>query len=154
MPKDKGESANFQNRRARFDYAIETTFEAGVMLVGSEVKALRLGQASLNEAFAIEKSGEIFLVNCTISPYGPANHFNHEPKRHRKLLLKKREINQIVGALTRERLTLVPLSLTFNEKGRAKILLGLGKGKKNIDKRETIKQRDWTRQKARTLRGE
>jgi SsrA-binding protein len=142
------------NRRARYDYEITETFEAGIQLLGSEVKAIRQGHVSLNEAFAIERNGEIVLLGANITPYGPANRFNHEAKRARTLLLKKREIGKITGALTRERMTLVPLRLYFTERGFIKCEVGLAKGKKNIDKRATERERDWARQKARVVRGD
>lgn len=142
------------NRRARYDYAVHETFEAGIQLRGSEVKSIRLGHVSLNEAFAQEKNGQIVLVGVNISPFGPANKFNHEATRPRILLLKKRQIERITGALTRERMTLVPLKLYFSERGFIKCELGLAKGKTNIDKRATERDRDWNREKARVVRGD
>ncbi len=142
------------NKRARYDFELGDQFEAGVMLLGSEVKALRLGQASLNEAYIAEKHGELYLQNATISEYAPSARFGHAPKRLRKLLLKKKEVTHIIGAMTRERATAIPINLYFNEKGRVKCTLALAKGKRDIDKRETEKQRDWSRQKARILRGD
>lgn len=141
-----------QNRRARFDYEIVETLEVGIILMGSEVKSLRLGTSSINEAFAGEMEGEIFLFNANIPEYLEANRFNHEPKRPRKLLMKKRQLNKFLGAIRRKGLTLIPLKLYFNAKGRAKLELGLGKGKKTVDKRNTIKDRDWQRDKARVMR--
>ncbi len=147
-----------QNRRARFDYAIAETFEAGIMLTGSEVKSMRAGQSSINESFAGEMLGEqggaIFLFNANIPEYLEANRFNHEPKRPRKLLLHKRQISKLLGAIRRKGMTLVPMQLYFNAKGRAKVEIGLARGKKTVDKRETIKARDWQRDKARILKGE
>lgn len=141
-----------QNRRARFDYEILETLEVGIMLTGSEVKSLRLGTSSINESFAGEMEGEIFLFNANIPEYLEANRFNHEPKRPRKLLMKKRQVNKFLGAIRRKGMTLVPLKLYFNAKGRAKLELGLGRGKKTVDKRNTIKERDWQRDKARVMR--
>jgi SsrA-binding protein len=142
-----------ENRRARFDYEIGETFEAGLMLTGTEVKALRTGRATIAESYAhVDKAGEVFLVNATIPEYLQANRFNHEPKRPRKLLLKSREIARIAKAVEREGMTLVPLKIYFNERGRAKLQLALGRGKKLHDKRETEKKRDWNREKSRLLR--
>lgn len=142
-----------ENRRARFDYEIGETFEAGLMLTGTEVKALRTGKATIAESYAhVDKAGEVFLVNANIPEYLQANRFNHEPKRPRKLLLKAREIAQIAKAVEREGMTIVPLKIYFNARGRAKIQLALGRGKKLHDKRETEKQRDWNREKSRLLR--
>ncbi len=140
-----------QNRRARFDYFIEDTLEAGMMLTGTEVKVLRQGLASINEAYATERGGDIYLVNAHFPEY-PAARVNHEPGRQRKLLLHRREINRLLGAIKREGITLVPLSIYFNERGRAKLELGLAKGKRKADKRETEKARDWQRDKARIMR--
>lgn len=141
-----------QNRRARFDYHIEHTVEAGIVLVGSEVKTLRLGRASINEAFAAEKDGEMWLFNAYFPEYEAANRFNHEPRRPRKLLLKRREVSRLIGQTQREGITLVPISIYFNERGRAKVELGLGKGKKKVDKRASEKERDWKREQGRVLR--
>lgn len=141
-----------ENRRARHDYTILTTFEAGIMLTGTEVKSLRQGGASIVESHASEKLGEIFLFNANIPVYKSANRFNHEPKRPRKLLLKKREIGKILGAVRTEGKTLIPLSLFFNRRGIAKVLLALAKGKKNVDKRQDIKAREWQRRKERIAR--
>jgi SsrA-binding protein len=142
-----------QNRRARFNYEIGETLEAGIVLTGSEVKSLRTGKATIAESYADAHQGEIWLVNANIPEYkqsGPYN--NHEPKRHRKLLLHKRQVNKLIGAVEREGMTLVPLKLYFNERGRAKIEIALARGKKLHDKRETAKKRDWQRQKARLMR--
>lgn len=141
-----------QNRKARHNFHIESTLEAGIMLTGTEVKSLRAGRASIGESYAAEQDGEIFLINSHIPEYPPAGRFNHAPKRTRKLLLHKKQLAQLIGAITREGYTLVPLSLYFNERGRAKVELGLAKGKKKHDKRAAEKDRDWKRQKARLLR--
>jgi SsrA-binding protein len=141
-----------QNRRARHDYLIEDTLEAGVVLRGTEVKVLRQGQASIAEAYADESEGELYLVNANIPEYKSSAHFNHQPRRPRKLLLHKRQMNRILGAIRREGITVVPLSIYFNERGRAKVELGLARGKRKVDKREAEKQRDWQRNRARILR--
>lgn len=140
------------NRKARFHYEIGETFEAGVVLTGTEVKSLRGGKASIGESYADAKNGEIWLVNANIPEYLEANRFNHEPKRSRKLLLHKRQVYKLASAVEREGMTIVPLRVYFNDKGRAKVLLALARGKKAADKRETEKQRDWDRQKGRLLR--
>ena len=141
-----------QNRRARHDYLIEDTLEAGVVLQGTEVKVLRQGQASIVEAYADESGGELFLVNANIPEYKASAHFNHQPRRPRKLLLHKRQMNRLLGAIRREGMTVVPLSIYFNERGRAKIELGVAKGKSKSDKREAEKARDWQRNRARIMR--
>ena len=141
-----------QNRKARFNYFIDSTLEAGIMLLGTEVKSLRTGQASLSDAYAGEKDGELYLINSHIPEYRAANRFNHEPRRPRKLLLKRRELDRILGSIRREGATAVPLSIYFNERGMAKIELGLAHGKKKHEKRETQKQREWNREKSRVLR--
>lgn len=141
-----------QNRRARFDYFIEDTVEAGIMLMGTEVKALREGRASIQESYASEKDGEIWLINAYFPEYKPGTHFGHETKRPRKLLLHRREIDRLTAAIRREGATLAPMSIYFNERGIAKVQLGLARGKKKADKRETIKQRDWSRDRARLMR--
>ena len=144
------------NRRARFDYEILESFEAGIVLVGSEVKSLRQGRASIGESFAGEMSVDgcvgLYLMNANISEYPGANQFNHDPRRPRKLLVHKRQMNKMLGDLRRKGVSLVPLSLYFNSRGLAKLSLAIGKGKKNVDKRETIKERDWQRDKSRLLR--
>jgi SsrA-binding protein len=140
-----------QNRRARFDYFIEETFEAGIVLTGTEVKSLREGHANIAESYATEKNGEIWLINSYIAEYA-AGRDNHEPRRARKLLLHKREIEKLTGGIQRQGMTMVPLALYFNARGIAKLRLGLARGKKLHDKRETTKQRDWAREKARLLR--
>ena len=141
-----------QNRRARHDYLIEETFEAGIALVGTEVKSLRQGHASINEAYAGNKDGELVLFNAHIPEYQATKHFGHEPRRVRKLLMHRREIRKLIGAVRRGGMTLVPLSIYFNKRGIAKVALALGRGKRTVDKRETVKERDWKRQKARLIR--
>jgi SsrA-binding protein len=142
-----------QNRKARFNYEIGETFEAGIALTGSEVKSLRTGKATIAESYADAQGGEIWLINANIPAYKQAGpHTNHEPKRHRKLLLHKRQINKLIGAVEREGMTLVPLKIYFNERGRAKVEIALARGKKLHDKRETAKKRDWARQKSRLMR--
>jgi SsrA-binding protein len=142
-----------QNRRARFDYFIEETIEAGIMLTGTEVKSLRKNHASLNESYAGELDGELYLINAHIPEYVEAGKLRqHEVKRPRKLLVSRKQKNQFLGAIRREGYTLVPVSLYFNERGLAKLELGLAKGKKQYDKRETEKKRDWQRDKARIMR--
>ena len=140
------------NRRARFDYEILDTFEAGLVLVGSEVKALRQGRASLSDSYASVNDGELWLVNSHIPEFKQANRLNHEPRRPRKLLLNKREISRLSGGIQREGLTIVPLKVYFNDRGRAKAEIALARGKKQHDKRETEKQRSWQREKSRLLR--
>jgi SsrA-binding protein len=155
MAKKKADDNNkliAENRKARFTYAIGDTLEAGIMLTGSEVKSLRGGHSTIAESYAHAKDGELWLVNSYIPEYTQASRFNHEPKRVRKLLVHKREVGKLAAAIQREGMTIVPLKMYFNEKGRAKLLLGLAKGKKLHDKRETEKQRDWARDKARLLR--
>jgi SsrA-binding protein len=142
-----------ENRRARFDYFIEETFEAGIMLVGTEVKALRVGRANIAESYASMEGGALMLINSDIPPYGhAANRFNHEPRRHRKLLLHRKQIDRLMGAIQREGRTIVPLKLYWNDKGLAKLEIGVAKGKKQHDKRETEAARDWQRDKARLMR--
>ena len=141
-----------QNRRARHDYFIEDTVEAGVMLLGTEVKSLRAGRASIAESFAAEQGGGLYLINAYIPEYEAANRFNHAPKRARKLLLHRRELDRLLGAVQREGMTLVPLSIYFNARGIAKVQLGLAKGKRKGDKRDAEKERDWSRDRARLLR--
>lgn len=141
------------NRRARYDYEIGETFEAGLMLTGTEVKSLRSGKATITESYAsVDKAGEVFLVNANIPEYLQANRFNHEPKRPRKLLLKAREIARLAQGTERQGMTIVPLKIYFNDKGRAKIEIALARGKKLHDKRETERARDWSREKGRLLR--
>ena len=141
-----------ENRKARFNYSIEDTVEAGVVLTGTEVKSVRGGKSAIAESYADAKGGEIWLVNATIPEYMQANRFNHEPKRLRKLLLHKKQINKLVGAIERDGMTLIPLKMYFNERGMIKLQLGLAKGKKLHDKRDTEKKRDWEREKGRLLR--
>ena len=150
--KDDGTKVVADNRKARYSYAIEDTIEAGIMLLGSEVKSLRGGRSTIAESYAYAKDGELFLVNAYIPEYTQASRFNHEPRRQRKLLVHKREAGKLAAAIQREGMTLVPLRLYFNPKGIAKIELGVAKGKKLHDKRETEKQRDWQRDKARLMR--
>ena len=141
-----------ENRKARFHYAIDEVIEAGIALTGSEVKSLRAGRASIAESYAAARDGELWLINSNISEYTQAGRFNHAPKRARKLLLHKRQINKLIGAVEREGMTVVPLKMYFNEKGRAKIEIALAKGKKLHDKRESEKKRDWARERGRLLR--
>jgi SsrA-binding protein len=150
--KDDGTRLIAENRKARFAYAIGDTLEAGIVLTGSEVKSLRGGKSTIGESYAQAKDGELFLVNAYIPEYSQASRFNHEPKRVRKLLVHKREAAKLAAAIQREGMTLVPLKMYFNAKGVAKLELGIAKGKKLHDKRETEKQRDWQRDKARLLR--
>jgi SsrA-binding protein len=150
--KDDGQKIVADNRKARYLYFIESTLEAGLMLAGSEVKSLRTGKANIAESYATAKGGELFLVNAYIPEYLMANRFNHEPRRTRKLLVHKSEARRLAAAVQREGMTLVPLKLYFNLKGTAKVELGIAKGKKLHDKRETAKTRDWARDKARLLR--
>jgi SsrA-binding protein len=150
--KDDGTKLIADNRKARYAYAIGETLEAGIMLVGSEVKSLRTGKTTIGESYAHAKDGEIWLVNSYIPEYTKASRFNHEPKRSRKLLVHKRQADRLAAAIQREGMTLIPLKLYFNAKGIAKLELGLAKGKKLHDKRETEKQRDWQRDKARLIR--
>ena len=149
---DDGQKIVADNRKARHLYFIESTLEAGLVLAGSEVKSLRTGKANIAESYAMAKGGELFLVNAYIPEYTQASRFNHEPRRVRKLLVHKREAAKLAAAIQREGMTLIPLKLYFNAKGRAKVELGIAKGKKLHDKRETEKKRDWARDKARLLR--
>ena len=141
-----------ENRRARFEYFVEERFEAGIELKGTEVKALRTGEGSIAESYALVEGEEVWLINSHIPEYSHGNRLNHEPRRRRKLLLRGREIDKLQGAITRQGLTLVPLSVYFNTRGRAKVELALARGKKAHDKRETIKERDWKREQGRLLR--
>ena len=140
------------NRKARFNFEIEETFEAGIALQGTEVKALRAGEGSIAESYAEVKDGQVWLVNANIPEFSHGNRFNHEPRRPRKLLMHKREIHKLAGAVQKEGKTIVPLKLYFNEQGRAKLEIALAKGKKLHDKRETEKKRDWQREKSRLLK--
>jgi SsrA-binding protein len=141
-----------ENRRARFDYFIEDKVEAGIQLAGTEVKSLRQGEGSIAESYAAVEGDELWLINSHIPEYSHGNRLNHEPRRPRKLLLRAREIAKLNGAVTRQGLTLVPLSIYFNAAGRAKVELALARGKKVHDKRETVKERDWKREQQRLLR--
>jgi len=141
-----------ENRKARFEYFIEDVYEAGIALQGTEVKALRFGEGSIAEAYAEIRNEQAWLVNANIPEFSHGNRFNHEPKRPRKLLLHLRQIEKLHGAVAREGMTLVPLSIYFNSRGRAKVELALAKGKKTHDKRESIKERDWKREQGRLLR--
>ncbi|NKB20868.1 MAG: SsrA-binding protein SmpB [Alphaproteobacteria bacterium] len=141
-----------QNRKARHNYTIEDSLEVGIVLQGSEVKSLREGRATISESYATDQGGELYLINSYIPEYKQAGPFNHEPRRPRKLLLHRRQLSRMFGAIQREGMTLVPLKLYFNDRGRAKLELGLAKGKRNYDKRESEKKKDWDRQKARLMR--
>ena len=141
-----------ENRRARFDYAIEQVFEAGIALLGTEVKSLRFGEGTIAESYAEVKGNEVWLINSNIPEFSHGNRHNHEPRRPRKLLLNGREINKMHAGVMRQGMTLVPLSVYFNSRGRAKVELALAKGKKAHDKRESIKERDWKRDKARLMK--
>ena len=141
-----------QNRKARHDFHIEDTLDAGMVLTGTEVKSLRLGRVSITEAFAAEKDGEIWLYNAYFPEYESANRFNHEPRRARKLLLKAREIKKLQGQTDRKGMTLIPLSIYFNDRGIAKMQLGLAQGKRKVDKRAAEKEKDWKRDQSRLLR--
>jgi SsrA-binding protein len=150
--KDKDKKAKGQdkliadNRRARYDYFIEETVEAGIMLTGTEVKSLRAGRATISDAHAGAKEGELWIFNINIPEYAGGNRNNHEPKRARKLLVHKKQMDKLLGQVKMKGMTLVPLKMYFNARGIVKVLMGVGKGKKEFDKRETIKQRDWQRE--------
>ena len=150
--KDKNYKVVAENRRARYDYAIESDIERGIILEGSEVKSLRAGGSNIAESYAEVKDGELWLVNGYIAPYAQAKTFGHEERRRRKLLVSKRELSRLWNASAREGYTIVPLVLYFNHRGMAKIKVGIGKGKKNNDKREATAKREWDRQKARLLK--
>ncbi len=141
-----------ENRRARFNYNIEETFEAGIVLQGTEVKALRAGKANIAESYCDIENDEAFLINANIPVYEPASRFNHKPDRVRKLLLKRKEINKLMGAVQRKGRTIVPLKMFFNERGLVKLLIGIGIGKKLADKRQSVKDRDWKKKQARLMR--
>ena len=141
-----------ENRRARYEYFLEEFFEAGIALTGTEVKSLRFGEGSIAESYAEVKDNQVWLVNANVPEFSHGNRFNHEPKRPRKLLLHEREIKKMFGAVMRDGMTLVPLSIYFNPSGKAKIELALAKGKKAHDKRDTIKERDWKREQGRIMR--
>ena len=142
------------NRRARYDYFIEDTLEAGLSLTGTEVKSLRGGRANIAESYASAEGREIVLINATIPEYGPANRFNHAPKRPRKLLLHRKQIDRLIAAVQREGRTLIPMKLYFNDKGRVKLELALASGKKAHDKRAATAERDWKREQGRLMRGD
>ena len=150
--KDPAYKVIADNRKARYNYLIGDTIEAGLMLTGTEVKALREGKANIAESYASDENGEIWLINSNIPVYLQANRFNHEPRRHRKLLLRQREIEKLRNGIARDGMTIVPMKLYFNERGIAKLEIALAKGKKVHDKRETEKKRDWQRDKARIMR--
>jgi SsrA-binding protein len=141
-----------ENRRARYEYFLDEIFEAGIALTGTEVKSLRFGEGSIAESYAEVKGDEVFLVNANVPEFSHGNRYNHEPKRPRKLLLHEREINRLRAGVAREGMTLIPLSIYFNARGRAKVELALARGKKLHDKRETIKDRDWKREQGRLMR--
>ncbi len=141
-----------QNRKARHDYKIEDTVEAGLVLTGTEVKSLRLGRGNIQESYAAPEDDGIYLINAYIPEYEGAKHFGHSARRKRKLLLHQREINKLSAEVARKGMTLVPLALYFNDRGIAKLKLGLARGKTNVDRRDTVKERDWKRQKARLMR--
>ena len=149
---DPGGKRIAQNRKARRDYHLERPFEVGIQLTGTEVKSLRAGRANINDSYAVERRGEVYLLNAHISQYDGAGPFNHDPMRPRKLLLHKREIRKLVGALRRGGVTLVPLALYFNARGIAKLSLAMASGKRKYDKRADEKARDWQRQKERLVR--
>ncbi len=141
-----------ENRKARFSYEVIDTYEAGLVLTGTEVKSLREGQANIQESYASAEDGEIWLINSYLPEYLQGNRFNHEPRRRRKLLLNKKEMARLAQSVEREGMTMVPLKIYFNERGRAKLLLAVARGKKLHDKRESEKQRDWNREKGRLLK--
>ncbi|HZP08452.1 SsrA-binding protein SmpB [Methyloceanibacter sp.] len=151
-PKRESGKLVAENRKARFNYDIEEKLEAGIQLTGSEVKSLRTGKANIAESYASDEGGEIYLINAHIAEYAQARRDGHAPTRPRKLLLHKREIEKLLGAIQRQGMTLVPLKLYFNARGIAKVELGLARGKKIHDKRDTEKKRDWERQKGRLMR--
>ncbi len=150
--KERPQKVVADNRRARFNYEIGEVFEAGIALMGSEVKSLRQGRATIAEAYADTRDGELWLVNANIPEYLQASRFNHEPKRRRKLLLHRGQIDKLASGVERDGMTIVPLKMYFNDKGRAKIEVALARGKKLHDKRETEKKRTWEREKGRLLR--
>jgi SsrA-binding protein len=141
-----------ENRKARFNYEIGEVLEAGIVLTGSEVKSLRKGKATIAESYADARDGEIWLVNANIPEYLQAHHFNHSPKRPRKLLLHQRQIEKLAGAVDRDGMTIVPLKVYFNDRGRAKVEIAIAKGKKLHDKRDTLKKRSWDRERGRLMR--
>jgi SsrA-binding protein len=141
-----------ENRRAKFDYFLEDNVEAGIMLLGTEIKALRMGRANIAESYAAVEGREIVLINADIPPYAQANRFNHEPRRPRKLLLHRKQIDRLIGAVQKDGQTIIPIRLYLNDDGKAKLEIALAKGKKLHDKRETAADRDWARDKARLMR--
>ncbi len=141
-----------QNRKARHDYFIDETMEAGVVLYGTEVKSLRAGKGNLTDAYATEENGELWMLNAYIPEYSAGSHFNHEPRRKRKLLMHKRELAKLYIAVQQKGMTIIPLAIYFNDRGIAKVEIGVARGRRQYDKRETDKKRDWDRQKARILR--
>ena len=141
-----------ENRRARYDYFLEEPFEAGLVLTGSEVKSLRTGRANIAESYVAVEGDEVVLINADIPPFAQANRFNHEPRRHRKLLLHRKQLDRLIGAVQREGRTIIPTKLYWNDKGLAKLEIAVAKGKKLHDKREATAERDWQRDKARLLR--
>jgi SsrA-binding protein len=143
-----------ENRRARFDYEVLDTLEAGLMLTGTEVKSLRTGKAQITDSYVSPEGGELWLINGYIPEYGKANRFNHEERRRRKLLVSRKELNRLTAGVERGGNTIVPLKLYFNERGMAKILIGLAKGRKAHDKRDVQKQRDWNREKSRIMKNQ
>lgn len=149
---DRKDGLIAENRRARREYTVEDTMEAGIQLLGSEVKSLREGRANIAESYASVEEGELWLINADIPIYPAANRFNHEPKRKRKLLVKTRERSKLAQAVQRSGRTIVPLKLYFNERGLAKLLIGIATGRKSHDKREAEKNKDWQRDKARLMR--
>ena len=158
-PKKSGEKAPItkaktiaENRRARFDYFLEDNLEAGIMLLGTEIKSLRMGRANIAESYAAVEGREIVLINADIPPYAQANRFNHEPRRPRKLLLHRKQIDKLIGAVQKDGQTIIPLRLYLNDDGKAKLEIALAKGKKLHDKREASADRDWQRDKARLMR--
>ena len=152
MAKNTNITTVADNRKARFSYEVIDTLEAGLVLSGTEVKSLREGHANIQESYAAVEGGEIWLINSHIPEYFAGNRFNHEPRRRRKLLLSKKEMARLAQAVEREGMTMVPLKLYFNERGIAKLLLAIARGQKRHDKRETLKQRDWSREQARLLK--
>lgn len=150
--KTTGSNVAAENRKARYNYEILDTLEAGLALTGTEVKSLRAGRASIAESYATEEGGELWLINSNLPEYLQANRFNHEPKRRRKLLVHRAQLNRLAGAVQKDGMTLVPLRIYFNDRGVAKLQLAVAKGKNAPDKRQTIKERDWNRQKQRILK--
>ncbi len=150
--KTTGSNVAAENRKARYNYEILDTLEAGLALTGTEVKSLRAGRASIAESYATEEGGELWLINSNLPEYLQANRFNHEPKRRRKVLVHRAELNRLAGAVQKDGMTLVPLRIYFNDRGVAKLQLAVARGKNAPDKRQTIKERDWNRQKQRILK--